>query len=76
MPLGHVIDRFCSRACKDPRDKVCGLQGTVLQHERVVVDYRKPVHAVFVNTVQVLHTAYVNREWHFGSPLSVCNGEN
>jgi len=76
MPLGQAINRFCIQGCKDPRDKVYALHGIVKDSEQVVVDYHKPVQAVFVDTVQVLHNVYVIHLDHFASSTSIYRGDN
>lgn len=74
MPLGEAISRFCIQGCKDPRDKVYALQGITLDNEQVVVDYHKSVHSVFVDTVRVLHEAFVYGMYNFGDAISVYKG--
>ncbi|KAF3041535.1 hypothetical protein E8E12_005836 [Didymella heteroderae] len=76
MPLGEAINRFCSQGCKDPRDKVYALQGIVMDGEQVVIDYHKPVYEVFVDTVRVMHEAYVLRLDHFANNTFIYRGDN
>lgn len=59
ISLSESITHFSTQRCKDPSDKVYALQGLLAEHERVPIDYRKSVHAVFLDVVQVMHAAWI-----------------
>jgi hypothetical protein len=58
MSLTVCIDRFSGNLCQDPRDRVYGLLGLVKKDERLVVDYEKPTHKVFLDMLTTCCAIY------------------
>lgn len=52
LPLGHAINRFRTRDCSDPRDKIFGLLGLTDPMTRQLVDYALDKKQVYINFVR------------------------
>lgn len=52
LPLSKAIMKYAPQKCTDHRDKVYGLQALVLPAQRLVVDYSKPLEAVFEDVMK------------------------
>jgi hypothetical protein len=52
--LAHCLKHYSRNKCTNPRDKVYGLLGIVLENERPPVDYSKSVWDVYVDAVYAL----------------------
>jgi hypothetical protein len=52
-----LLRAFCTNVCKDPRDKIYGLQGLVEELDKMntgEIDYTKPVHVVYQDTIKAM----------------------
>ncbi|KAF1835199.1 HET-domain-containing protein [Decorospora gaudefroyi] len=56
--LKTCIGLFSGAGCQDPRDKVYGLMGVVVEDERLSIDYSKSKHEVFADVVAAFWSAY------------------
>jgi hypothetical protein len=45
---------FSANGCENPRDKAYGVQGLVQDTEKAIIDYAKPVHAVFCDAAAAI----------------------
>lgn len=52
--LFDYLRMFHGGRCQDARDRVYSLMGLVETHNRISVDYERPVHNVFLDIVEVL----------------------
>jgi hypothetical protein len=58
MSLEEVLERYCRGLCKDPRDKIIGLQALVTAHQRVDADYTKTLAELSKDTfAMMLHAS-------------------
>lgn len=56
LTLGACILTFSGQLCEDPRDKVYGLLGMVLERENLIVDYNKTPKEVYIDAVIAVGT--------------------
>ena len=56
MNMGHVLRKYSSGACMDPRDKVYGSLGLCEGTDSIEIDYNKPVTKVLTDTILALVT--------------------
>jgi hypothetical protein len=68
MTLRSAIERFASMQCENPRDKVYGLLGLVVAHERPEVDCNKSLYEVYINTVRAMSQQYWGLRIEHASP--------
>lgn len=56
LPLGLLLtmSTYNSSECEDPRDKVYGLMGIVREQDKLVVDYRKSNHEVYLDAIMIM----------------------
>ena len=60
LPLADCVRRFSKYECSDPRDKVYGLLGLVLENQRPVVDYNKSAEGVIADVLMIMSELH----WH------------
>jgi hypothetical protein len=56
--LDEVVATYSRHECQDLRDKVYGFVGLVPESQRVVVDYAKSTHQVFLDVIPVVLSTY------------------
>lgn len=56
LTLGACILTFSDQLCEDPRDKVYGLLGIVMERKNLVVDYNKTAEQVYIDALVAIGT--------------------
>ena len=66
--LDERAERFASRACSDPRDKLYGVLGMVHKDDSssITVDYERPITRVFKDAVMVIMSSQYSRRDKYG----------
>ena len=54
-----TVGQLCGKKCRDPRDKVYGLMALIQPSSRVEIDYTKPVHQVFLDSIASMIREYL-----------------
>jgi hypothetical protein len=67
--LDEVVATYSRHECQDPRDKVYGFLGLVPDTQRLVVDYAKSTHQVFLDVIPIVLRTY----WENKSTESIPN---
>jgi hypothetical protein len=52
--FADAIANCCQSECQDPRDKVYGLQGLLVESQTVTIDYHKSIKHVFIDAAVIL----------------------
>ncbi|KAF3037635.1 hypothetical protein E8E12_004784 [Didymella heteroderae] len=54
LDLHQCVVSFMGHKCEDPRDKIYGILGLMQQSDRLVVDYTKTAHDIFIETALMI----------------------